>query len=245
MKKIILILFLAFSTVCRSQDPHKSFENLKKVKLNNAKIEFWYLSESTTIYDVAIKDMKDDLIKNSGELKEDEYLFAHGYLVAKTKINSKEECIIIYVACWDGGFRFYHSNTNKQFGELLSHGQLVVPGNGAIYAKDHIYNFMEANKYEFVRDTITKVKQPYLYVGLKSKTLKEIKIYDSKEKKKLIATLPPNYEIEVLFAENEQNYQSWKHFYLVRTSFGLCGWAELEGRQSESVDVEGLFYNSD
>jgi len=86
-----------------------------------------------------------------------------------------------------------------------------------------------------------EVQQPYYYVGLKSRTLNTVNIYQTKDCKVLIATLPKDYEIEILLTEDPFE----PSMYLVRTSFGLTGWAKLRAGMYESIDVEGLFYNND
>lgn len=245
MRKALTLCCLFLSLCVWAQEkPRQSFDKLKKAKLLNAGIEFWYDPAVTTISDVAIKNAGESLSDEVRCFTEDEYIVAHGYVVAKTLIAPADTCYVVYVAGWDEGFRFCRPRAEKELGALWAHGLLVVPGTGAVYTSHHRNNFTARRKYELVNDSLVEVQQPYLYVGLKSKTLKEVKIYDTKEKSKLIATLPLGYEIEVLLAETDI-FDGGKGFYLVRTSFGLCGWAELAVAQGEAVDVEGLMYLSD
>ena len=245
MKKLFTFCFLLVSIVAWAQDnSSQSFRHLKKTKLPRAGIEFWYNPGTTTVYDISLKTADAGLLDEIRGIADDEYNIEHGFLVAKTEIAPGDACYVVYIAGWDEGFRFCRPRAEKELGALWPHGLLVVPGEGMVYTRHHRNNFDARRKFRLEKDSIVEVKQPYLYVGLKSKTLREVKIYDNREKSGVIATLPAGYEIEILLAESDRT-DGDKGFYLVRTGFGLCGWAELAAAQGTSVDVEGLEYRGD
>ena len=97
---------------------------------------------------------------------------------------------------------------------------------------------------------------------MKTKTLKEVKVYETQNCENLLATLPPGYEIEILLNNKESlnlikeesldmrhpvfgSVPCFSMPYFVRTSFGLCGWARLRLCQYMEYDIEGLMYNGD
>ena len=87
--------------------------------------------------------------------------------------------------------------------------------------------FKHRRKYTFDGKTFTEVKQPYYYVGQKTKvqrvddkTTIAITLYQDKSKKKSVAVLPEGSEIEILLSDDPK-------WYLVRSSFGLVGWVEI------------------
>jgi hypothetical protein len=167
----------------------------------------------------------------------------NSWIMLRTKLNRNIDkyYYIFFNTCPGGwGFYIYEEGNKKPIGELFALN-LVIPGNGMLYTSGHMGNFDVRRKYEFSNNTIVEVEQPYYYVGLKSRTLNAINIYQTKDCKKIIATLPKDYEIEILLTENP----FMPEIYLVRTSFGLTGWAKLKAGQYESIDVEGLFYNND
>ena len=250
MKKIILIVLgLCTFLTAKSQDikVHQSFENLAEVKLPDFnKISIKY--DPTISYVIAkkMKDLESDYNNTfpydySGDC-EGEY----GWLMLKTKLDIKTDkyYYIVFMICPETEFFIYEEGNEKPIDRLYALN-LVIPGNGSIYTSGHTCNFDVRQKFELSKGKFLEVKQPYYYVGLKSRTLNTINIYQTKECKKIVATLPKNYEIEVLLTEESFTDPSTPSLYLVRTSFGLVGWAKLKVGQYESVDVDGLFYNND
>lgn len=106
--------------------------------------------------------------------------------------------------------------------------EMCINDNGIIYTAGHTNAmFNERHKYIFANGRVREVPQPYMYVGIKDKTLKTITLYSQKEGGEVVATLPKGYEVEVLLADEATNESSMNNRYLVRTSFGLVGWLRL------------------
>jgi hypothetical protein len=237
---------------------HRSFENLKEINVEydiNVKYD-------PSISEVIMKPFKN--LKSASDYNNtfSSYFGMDGcdedtYIVLKTKLNKNvnKYHYVTFVICpsaWH--FEIYKEGNGKpidvywngweEYGKPSDHitgYSLVIPGNGSIYTSGHVGNFNVRRKYDFADNKITEVPQPFFYVGLKSYTLRTVNIYQDKTLNKIIATLPPNNEIEILLTESPFT----PSLYLVRTSFGLTGWAELSAGQYQSVDVEGLFYNND
>jgi len=243
MKKLTLIAFgLCVFLTTKSQETkvHQSFENL-------AEINIFYYYDISVKYDSSIteviakqyKDLDEDF-KN--RFFPDDACEDNTWILLKTKLNKNIDkyYYITFAVCPSPEFLFYEEGNNMPIGTqgVLN---LVVSGNGIIYTSENLGNFNLRKKFEYKNGKFLEVKQPYYYVGLKSKTLNTVNIYQTKDCKKLIATLPKNHEIEILLTDEPDSQE----FYLVRTSFGLVGWAKLKSGQGYSIDVEGLFYKND
>ena len=246
MKKLKLIAFgLCVFLTTKSQDIkiHQSFENLAEIKipsLDDVSIKY----DQTISYIIAKKYKELGLDYNntfpddySGDC-EGEY----GWVMLKTKLDRKTDkyYYITFMICPNTEFYIYEEGNKEPIDKLFALN-LVIPGNGAIYTSGHMGNFDVRRKFELSNGKFVEIKQPYYYVGLKSRTLNTINIYQTENCKELIAALPKDYEIEVLLTDKPFTPE----LYLIRTSFGLVGWAKLRVEQGYSIDVEGLFYNND
>ncbi|GCC53316.1 hypothetical protein SanaruYs_35590 [Chryseotalea sanaruensis] len=165
----------------------------------------------------------------------------------KTKINSKDDKqYYISFGSIDGpsiGFTIFEAALpNKIIGQIQAIS-LIIPGNGSLYSIDRCWeNYITKRKHSIVEGKIMEDKQPFYSVDIKSYALRPIEIYADATFKDKMATIPINGKIEIILCTGSN---STSDIYLVRTSFGLLGWARLRAGQYQSVDVEGLFYNGD
>jgi hypothetical protein len=169
------------------------------------------------------------------------------YLVAKFKSHFfKDSLDIVYSAGPSADPGFSISDITGKILTSINCIDFYINELGTIYTSGHTNNmFNQRRKFEIKKDTIIEVKQPYYYVGLKSKTLTPITLYKEKTGKEIIAQLLKNYAIEVLLAENtSDNFYSHKYF-LVKTEFGLIGWLRLTDYEGYDPLIEGLFYAGD
>ena len=115
---------------------------------------------------------------------------------------------------------------------------LYVPGNGSVYVSGHTDNYFDEHKKYIISDgKMVEVKQPFLYVGLETKAIKNIAIYSEKSSESIVANIPKGTRFSVLVAS--------ERYYLIKTSFGLVGWYH-DTNSNETFDViEGLHYNGD
>jgi hypothetical protein len=248
MKKILLIVilgsiqFFLFSQV-KIID---SFSNLDSLAIKNE--NFWldnnfikFDSSISTVYNI-----KSDInIDYSGD-----YEYAVGIdniKLIKTKLNRNEnKYYFITFGSIDGpsiGFTIFEEKLpNKIIGQIRA-ASLIVPGNGSLYSIDRYWeNFETKRKYSFIEEKIVENKQPFYSVNLISFALRPIDIYSDINLENKLASIPVKGKIEVILCTDSN---SRSDIYLVRTSFGLIGWAKLVTGQYQSVDVEGLYYNGD
>jgi len=169
------------------------------------------------------------------------------YLVAKFKSNLfKDSLDIVYTAGLSGDPSFSVSSITGKILTSINCTDFYINELGTIYASGHTNNmFNQRRKFEIKKDTFLEVKQPFYYVGLKSKTLVPITLYKDKTGKDILAQLPKNYNVEVIASDNQINdFESCK-LYLVKTEFGLLGWLRLSDYERNDSVIEGLFYAGD
>jgi hypothetical protein len=142
----------------------------------------------------------------------------------------------------DPSFMFFREKTRGQYDFVFSVAgkQLFLPGNGYLYTGGHANTFFDQKrKYRLEGDTVREIEQPLYAVGLKTRTLKPIKLFSDKTLRHELATVPARASVEVVAAEYSDQIQ----YFLVKTSFGLLGWWKLDNWFSE--EIEGLFFAGD
>lgn len=122
--------------------------------------------------------------------------------------------------------------------------EFYIADNNTIYSTGHTNNmFNKRQKFQLFQDTLLEVKQPYYYVGLKSKTISTLTLYKSKTENEILAVLPKDYDVEILLCEpNKDNSET---SFLVRTEFGLIGWLRLKEKYMYETPIEGLHFFGD
>jgi hypothetical protein len=243
MRNIISIIVVGIScNFVLGQDSSEPFSYLTKLEIgpDDDRIDE-SISFDTSITTVANKKLS-ELDKTDPYYAEE----CDGDMIKMitTKINSSsnQEYVFIYnlTCCCSWGYTIYKKGETENPVARITASQLYIPGNGNIYSVNRIAtDYLVRKKFTLVDGSLKEVKQPLNYVGIKSKTLRPIKLYGEKEMTTVIADLPADYEVEILLSDKEFGD---KKMYLVRTNFGLVGWTTLEAGQYQSIDVEGLFY---
>lgn len=120
--------------------------------------------------------------------------------------------------------------------------KLIVPCDSSVYVSGEANDyFNKRRKYSLKDGTLREVAQPYYYVGLRTINTKPLDIYTDKSYKEKVAHLPANSDIEVLLAsvKNEYDYD-----YLIKTPFGLVGWAHFGGLCGMEI-VKNICFHGD
>jgi hypothetical protein len=236
---LVLGLF-SLMTAAQTKPPKNSFNHLTTGQVkHHREVSFSLDSLTAILYNGRFEELKK---KPSGFSVEDFECEAGTIVIADVLLDQKTQrrAILTYGACPESEFYLYDRKTKGLIQSFLAL-RIAIEDNGTLYTSGHLGEFDLKQKYSFNGKTFVEDKQPFYYVGLKSVTLNEVKIYGYKQTTRLIAVLPKGAEIEVLVAEAPFGNK----LYLVRTGFGLTGWAPLKVDQYKSVDVEGLFYNND
>lgn len=243
MKTKLVLLFSVLYSFCHSQDSvKKSFENLSTIEIGRFGDIIESVSFDATISTVYDKKYRD--LDSTDPFYMDECDGDYRKLI-RTKLdrNSTASYIISYneSCCCSYGFTIYEDNNPDKSIGFVNANRMYIPGNGAIYTEGRLWQtFTKRQKFILSRDTIEEIKQPFNYVGLKTKANSTIKLYAELELKTHIASIPKDYEIEVILKPHET-----EQIYLVRTSFGMVGWAKIAEAQYHSQDVEGIYYWGD
>ena len=80
--------------------------------------------------------------------------------------------------------------------------------------------FPRRRKFTVSREKIVEIKQSFCYVGIKTFTLANIKLFADMNLMVQLAFLPKNTEVEILLNKGNK--------YLVKTPFGLVGWTKVD-----------------
>lgn len=217
------------------------FSYLNKIEIEEYKGAFLHLNSSES---VIINKKRIDL--NSHDIFFAEECEGESMtLAAICKIDSKSEqkYAIVYSTCPGPEFIIYDSTNPDKIIGVINADHLYINGSGSIYSSGGEGTFDARKKYVLKNGKIEQVNQPFYYVGLKSKTLNPINIYDSKNLETKVASLPANYNIEIILSE--QAFNETEALYLVKTEFGLVGWTKLKAGQYKAIDIEGLIYKGD
>lgn len=239
--KIILILIINLNSLiinAQQKEKPQSFNYLSKVELNYKYDSF----ETPTIYfdskNTSIINKKVDSTSIFYEEYTDDILL-HEFITTKINKSNNEKLFILfdYGMSADPNFSLIKKvkDSIKRIGSI-SGLTLYIPGNGYLYAEGHTNNyFNKRKKYQLINEKLIEIKQPFYYVGIKTKTKGLMSIYDEKNKKNIVAKLPKNSEIEILL--NDNNY------YLIKTSFGLIGWWKYDGNSINII--KEIYFNGD
>ncbi len=215
----------------------EAFSYLKKLNIGSA-IQIKYKSDITTVYNKSRGELdKSDPLYTSGEMEMEEIV------AIKTKISpSGDDYFVVFSSgpSDDPTFIFYKDGNFNQASFAISALKIAIPGNGSIYSSGHTNNvFNTRKKFKVVDNKLKEIEQAFYYVGLKTKTLKPITLYNSEQLNSKIASLPKNYKVEVLLNKNKSS------LFLIKTEFGLTGWVKLENQMYGNNAIDKLFYAGD
>lgn len=168
--------------------------------------------------------------------------------VLETKLRLRSDRYFL-VVCSSGGSADYNCVFNLVGGaadlyrDQIEGLRFEIPGDGCVYASGHVNTmFDHRRKYCLDGDRLKEVKQPFHYVGLKSKTLRDLTFYSDKAATNAVSTIPKGEFVEVLVASAEREDEHYD--FLVRDQHGLTGWVRLSGGR-EAEDIDGIFLNGD
>ncbi len=203
-----------------------SFSHLKTLRFD--------LSTEPAIHFGADAKIVNQRLKESSE---------EAYDLIKVKINTKEKQVFSIHFSWgpsdDPQYLIYKEGKEKEAPLDVLYGyELYIPGNGYLYTAGHVNSFFDLRqKYKVEKDSIREIQQPYKYVGIKTALNKPITLFESIEYKNKIASLPKGAPVEVLV------YQEENHF-LIKTSFGLVGWWEMDQHLRSEI-INELYFAGD
>lgn len=243
MKNLLLLYIICYPTWIIAQPNQKAFSFLTKIDIGESfelmQKSISFVPSNTTVINKRLNELDPSDPFYMGEC--DGYFIKT--IITRIDAESSQEYVFVYndfdcASKW--GFTIYKKEDSKNEIAYIEANQIYIPGNGLIYTINHMgTEYLVRKKFKLLDgDSLVEVKQPFNYVGIHSKTLRPIKIYEDKGMTHEIASLPKGYEVEVLLAD--EVYENIH--YLVKTSFGLVGWTTLKAGQSSSIDIDGLYW---
>ena len=238
MRKFLTSCFILLCSVVYAQTDY--FPNLKKILVDkDMNVFVKYDPSCTTLFNKKLSALaKTDPLYSDDEMMGEDIKLLETCLTP----NCKERYTVVfsYGPSADPSFLFYKTS-NPDEAVFVSWGmQLYLTANGFFYISGHTNNTYDARrKFKIANDTISEVVQPYHYVGLKTRTKQAITLYSDDNMKNIVAQLPPKYPIEVLLADQSEEFK-----YLIKTDFGLVGWVKFDMIYMDD-QIEGLYYSGD
>ena len=235
---MLLFLLITFSLQIYAQENH--FPQLKKVVMDaDMDVYVKYDASKSTL----IQKKRSALPVNNPFRSNDEY-DADDILVLETCLEADcfEKYLVFYTPGMSADPAFYIFNKSNPDSAIIGIGalHLYITSNGFFYIDGHTNNtFNTRQKFRIQKDEVKEVRQPFYYVGLKSKTKIPLTLYSDENMTKEVAKLSAGSSIEVLLADPAEYFR-----YLVKTSFGLVGWVEFEMVYLDD-QIEGLFFKGD
>lgn len=239
MKTISFFLFFSLAITTVAQINH--FPNLQKVDVDKSmQVFIKYESANTQL----IQKKLSQLPTNDPQYSDDDMESDNVKVMETTlDVKSKERYIIVYSPglSADPAFIFYKKSKPEKACFSVGGLGLYLTGNGTFYVTGHINNTFDIHrKFKIENDSILEVKQPFHYVGLKTKTNQPITLFADKEQKEIVAQLPSGCNIEVLLSDTEEDFT-----YLIKTEFGLIGWTHFDMIFQKDIQIKGLYFRGD
>lgn len=114
---------------------------------------------------------------------------------------------------------------------------LRIPGDGFIYVSGHTNDFFDkTRKFAVGTDGSVEVKQPFYFVGITTRVLEPVDLFDSPELSNAVARVAKGEQVMVVLNRGD--------LYLVRASNGLVGWVRLK-QDGTATQFEAINYAGD
>jgi hypothetical protein len=116
----------------------------------------------------------------------------------------------------------------------------VIPGDGCLYVAGHADTMYDTRRKFCENDgKLQEVRQPFLYVGMKSEALHDIDMYSNRALKQKSGVIREGAFVEVLVDDHD--------VYLVRDEFGITGWLKTKefGQCPGGNEIVGLCFAGD
>jgi hypothetical protein len=245
--KTSAIVLIVIANVYAQDDskPVESFSYLETIR-----------SSGTVHFNPAVTEIID---KQLEDLPRDHPLFwtlkrwnFEGSIILQTRLSPESDEQFYVIHDWgpstDPGFTIFR-NLEKPV-MILSIGgvELYIPGNGFLYSVSGHYDnlFNHRRKFKYQSGRFVEVEQPFYYVGINTTTVApvELLLAPQDSMQQIVASLPANYEVEVLLAKKEDDPNDERYF-LVKTPLGLLGWVRITHQAYSGWPIEGIFMSGD
>ncbi len=253
-----LILCLLSVSICISAAPfpdllkkeYKLAEHAEVTELNRT-----YLSFNPKFYK-EINILRKNLPKNDPLYMDESFGSGDEDIVLGTiDLSGKNEIYYVLLSdfpSYDISYTFYkyerikNKKSPQEYIEpdfSISAPSVIIPSNGNIYSYGHNNNsYSLKKKYLYKEGKIAESKQPFNYVGVAAKSLKEQTIYSD------LSLSNPLYKISngspVTIVAIHEDLENKKEYFVVASEFGLVGYIQIDLSQKEN-QFSGFYYNGD
>jgi hypothetical protein len=262
---ILLLIIIAVIVYFSFPKTPKDKEDIGKIDTNINIEQEEIISTSTTTYATdEIISLKEGTVK-----KEKKVFMSSGFDTGESspEVTTDYTAKIIsngpeyYIQLNDGPsgdphFEYFIKSGNDYINVGSTPRKVIIPGNGFIYSSGSTFeSFPTYTKYKIDTNTgrIVEVRQPYVYIGLKTKANKNIDIVDNDGSN--VATIAKGSPIEVLllntvYYQDNKDRGYTKTGILVKTQYNIVGWNYDEilsclGNDSKNFPIDNFCYGGD
>ena len=116
---------------------------------------------------------------------------------------------------------------------------LEAPGDGYLYIRGHTNTWFDMRrKFAVEGGNLRELTQPFYYVGLETKTLRQINIFSTWGGGQPIGVIEKGAPVTVILSDG------WT--FLLKTDHDILGWWRPQNMsQQRAEEIEGLFYRGD
>lgn len=210
------------------------FSSLLFMLVLQAKAESINLEDSSiqiTLPDKSFKRLMNKVAEDPIELTE----------VASTALFKTKLPIIISYSPGPSGdphFIFSYENKDRTVVGSINGKKLTIQSNGDIYSSGHTNNmFSGVRKYSIKNEKLVENQQPFLFVGIKSKALKNSEARaTTKKDSEVVFQILKGEPYEIVLSDNEEQY------FLVKDKIGVMGWVHIANEQTPTLFKELYYY---
>jgi hypothetical protein len=116
---------------------------------------------------------------------------------------------------------------------------LEAPGDGYFYVRGHTDSWFDMRrKFTVEAGNLHEVKQPFYYVGLETRTLKQVHLYSSQGCYEMIGWIEKGAPVTVILSDGCT--------FLLKTEHDILGWWRPQNMSQQSAEeIEGIYYKGD
>jgi len=113
-----------------------------------------------------------------------------------------------------------------------------APGDGFFYIRGHTNSWFDMRrKFTVEGGNLREVKQPFYYVGLETKTLRQIPIFSTQGCSEYIGRIEEGAPVTVILSDGAT--------FLLKTDHDILVWWRPQITQQRAEEIEGIYFRGD
>jgi hypothetical protein len=127
----------------------------------------------------------------------------------------------------------------QPLGRAINGLDLEAPGDGYFYVRGHTDSWFDMRrKFTVEAGNLHEVKQPFYYVGLETRTLKQVHLYSTQGCYEMIGWIEKGAPVTVVLSDGCT--------FLLKTEHDILGWWRPQNMSQQSAEeIEGIYYKGD